>query len=119
MADERGLQRTSDRREVTILVLATTISDTGLVPTAGGARENGLISIGVPSVLSAAVAHATALSIGDHTEASASLAGLNPLDRGIAITADLIQSRAYAAVSKGKVSAMVSSQKGTCPESVD
>lgn len=97
--------------KVTVLGLATTISDTGLVPTAGGARENDLITVGIPGVLSGAVAHATAISIGDHTEASASLAGLNLLDGGIAITADLIQSRAYAAVSKGKVSAIMGSSQ--------
>lgn len=85
----------------TVLGINTVLGDTGALPTKGGALENDLISVNIPLVLSGVVAHADAIGVGDHTEASATVTGLNVLCGGVLIKADLLQSRVYVAGSGG------------------
>ena len=79
----------------TILGVNTVIGDTGALPSKGGALETDLATLNIPLVLSGTVAHADAVGVGDHTEASATVTALNLLCGGVLIKADLIQSRAY------------------------
>jgi hypothetical protein len=79
----------------TVLGINTMIGDTGALPSKGGALETDLATVNIPLVLSGVVAHADAIGVGDHTEASATVAALNLLCGGVLIQADLIQSRAF------------------------
>ena len=79
----------------TVLGLKTTIGDTGALPAKGGALQTTLATVNIPLVLSGVVAQSQVIGVGDHTDASTTLAGLNLLTTGIGITADVIQSRAY------------------------
>jgi hypothetical protein len=80
---------------VSILGITTTLGDTGALPAKGGALQNNLLTLNVPLVLSGGVAESEVIGVGDHTDASSTVAGLNVLTSGIGITADLLQSRAY------------------------
>src|SRR5713101_3600623 len=61
-------------------VLGSTIppvSDTGPLPPSGGAQEASLLTVSVPNLLTAGVAHATTIGQGDRSRSEASLADLN------------------------------------------
>jgi hypothetical protein len=79
----------------TVLGINTVIGDTGPLPTKGGAFEADLVTVNIPLVLSGVIAHSDVIGVGDHTEASSTVTGLNVLCNGLLIRADLIQSRAY------------------------
>jgi hypothetical protein len=80
----------------TVLGIGTTIGDTGKLPSKGGALQTTLATVNIPLVLSGVIAQSEVVGVGDHTDASTTLASLNLLSSGVAITADLIQSHAYA-----------------------
>ncbi len=79
----------------TVLGIGATIGDTGALPSKGGALQTNLATVSIPLVLTGVVAESEVVGVGDHTDASTTLAGLNLLTSGIGITADLIQSHAY------------------------
>jgi len=79
----------------TVLGINTVLGDTGALPAKGGALETDLATVNIPLVLSGVIAHADVIGVGDHTEASATVTGLNLLCGGVLIKADLLQSRAY------------------------
>ena len=81
---------------VSLLGISTVLGDTGPLPAKGGALRNDLLTLNVPLVLSAGIAQSSVIGVGDHTEASSTVAGLNLLYAGIGITADVLQSHAYA-----------------------
>lgn len=82
--------------QATVLGITASIGDTGPLPSKGGALQTTLATANVPLVLNAVVAQSEVIGIGDHTDASTTLANLNLLSAGVAVTADLIQSHAYA-----------------------
>jgi hypothetical protein len=88
---------------VTVLGINTVLGDTGPLPSKGGALETDLATVNIPLLLGSVIAHADAIGVGDHTEASATVTALNLLCGGVLIKADLIQSRAYAAGSSALV----------------
>jgi hypothetical protein len=72
------------------------ISDTGPLPSSGGALEASLLSVGVDGLLTANVAHATTIGQGDRSRSEASVADLNLTALGNTITADFLTARATA-----------------------
>ena len=80
---------------VTVLGISTKLGDTGALPSKGGALQASLLTLNVPLVLSGGVAQSQVIGVGNHTDASSTVAGLNVLTNGLGITADLIQSHAY------------------------
>src|SRR5712692_7565280 len=72
------------------------LSDTGPLPSSGGANQASLLSASVPGLLSAEVAHASTIGQGDRSRSEASLANLNLTVGGNTITADFLMSRAMA-----------------------
>ncbi len=81
--------------DATVLGINTVLGDTGALAKTGGVLQNNLATVNIPLVLSGVIAHGEVVGIGDHTEASSSVVGLNVLCGGILLTADLLQSRAY------------------------
>jgi hypothetical protein len=86
----------------TILGINTTLGDTGVLTAKGGALQTNVATLNIPLVLSGVVGHADVIGVGDHTEASATVAALNILCSGLLIKADLIQSRAYVVGASGQ-----------------
>jgi hypothetical protein len=86
----------------TILGVNTTLGDTGPLTSKGGALQTNVATLNIPLVLSGVVGHADVIGVGDHTEASATVAALNLLCNGILIKADLVQSRAYVVGANGQ-----------------
>jgi hypothetical protein len=81
--------------DVTVLGVNTVLGSTGALPTTGGTLESDLATVNIPLLLTGAIAHSDAIGIGDHAEASSTVAGFNLLSGGLTITADLIQSQVY------------------------
>jgi hypothetical protein len=79
-----------------LLGIKTTLADTGPVPSSGGALEASLLTVGVPGVLNADVAHATTIAQADRSESEAALADLNVTAGGNAISAAFLMSKAKA-----------------------
>lgn len=79
-------------------VLGSTIvvSDTGPLPPSGGAQEASLLTVSVPNLLTAGVAHATTIGQADRSRSEASLADLNLNVAGNSISASFIMARAIA-----------------------
>ena len=79
-------------------VLGTTIivSDTGALPSSGGAQQASLLSASVPGLLTADVLHATTIGQGDRSRSEASTADLNLTVGGDSISASLLMARAMA-----------------------
>jgi hypothetical protein len=82
--------------QATVLGIEATVGSTGALPKNGGALQSTLATVNIPEVLSAVAAQSEVIGVGDHTDASTTLTNLNLLSSGIGITADLVQSRAYA-----------------------
>ncbi|MBI4557580.1 MAG: hypothetical protein HY706_08355 [Candidatus Hydrogenedentes bacterium] len=80
-----------------VLGLATvTLSDTGPLPSSGGALEESLLEVEVPELLSAEVLHASTVGQGDRTRSEASVATLNLTAGGHTISAGFLLARAEA-----------------------
>lgn len=84
-----------------VLGVRTVISDTGLLPGTGGAREASLLSANVPGLLTAEVARATTIGQGDRTRSEASVAQLALTAGGNAVSADFLMARAVAVCEGG------------------
>ena len=80
---------------------ATTISDTGPLPPSGGALEASLLSVSVPGLLTADVAHATTIGQADRARSEASVADLSLTVGGNTIAASLLRSSAMAVCTSG------------------
>lgn len=76
--------------------VSTTLSDTGSLPSSGGALQNSLLTASVPGLVSVGVLHATTIGQGDRARSEASLADLNLTVAGNAITADFLMANAMA-----------------------
>src|SRR5712692_2054079 len=61
----------------TVLGITTTVSDTGPLPSSGGALNASLLTVNVPNLLTADVAHATTIGQGNASSSEASVADLN------------------------------------------
>ncbi len=96
--------------DATVLGMRTTVSDTGPLPSSGGALEASLLTVNVPGILTGEVAHATTIGQGDGSRSEASLADANLTVAGHTITADLLMSRALALCQAGNASSSGSSE---------
>jgi len=97
--------------KATVLGLpAIDLSDTGPLPSSGGANKASLLSASVPGVLSAEVLHASTIGQGDRSRSEASLANLNLTVGGNSISAGFLMANATAVCSKGGASVTGSSQ---------
>src|SRR2546422_6204615 len=97
--------------KATVLGLpAIDLSDTGPLPSSGGANQASLLSASVPGVLSAEVLHASTIGQGDQSQSEASLANLNLTVGGNSISAGFLMANATAVCSKGGASLTGSSQ---------
>jgi len=85
----------------TVLGNTVVVSDTGPLPSSGGALQASLLTVNVPGVATAEVAHATTIGQGNHSDSDASVANLNLTVAGNTITADLLMASAEAKCSKG------------------
>jgi len=94
-----------------------TLSDTGPLPSSGGAQEASLLNASVPSpvqgappLLTAEVLHAATIGQGDRSRSEASVATLTLTPAGHTVTADFLMSRAMAVCGPGGASASGSSE---------
>src|SRR5260221_2950680 len=85
----------------TVLGINTKLSDTGPLPSSGGARESSLLTASVPGLLTAEVLHASTVGQGSHSRSEASVANLNLTAGENPITASFLMSRAEASCGNG------------------
>src|SRR5712671_5779656 len=74
--------------DATVLGINTVISDTGPLPSSGGALEASLLTVNMPGLVSANVAHAATVGQGDRSQSEASVADVILTVSGNTITAD-------------------------------
>src|SRR5262245_40531435 len=86
------------------------LSDTGPLPTAGGAQEASLLEASVPGLLTAEVLHAATVGQGEQSRSEASVANLNLTVGGNSIAADFLMARATAFCRPGGCSISGSSE---------
>src|SRR6267143_495379 len=79
----------------------TTVSDTGPLPSSGGALQTSLLSISFPGLLTADVAHASTIGQADRARSEASAADVSLTAGGNTITADFLRSSAMAVCTTG------------------
>jgi hypothetical protein len=82
-------------------VIDDTYSDTGPLPSSGGAREASLLKAQVPGLLDAKVLHATTIGQGDHSRSEVSVANLSLTVEGNTISANFLMARATAQCQPG------------------
>jgi hypothetical protein len=87
-----------------------TLSDTGPLPSSGGAGQTSLLNASIPGVGSAEVLHASTIGQGDRSRSEASLANLSLSVGGNTVTADFLMSQAMAVCSTGGASTSGSSE---------
>ncbi len=80
----------------TVLGNPVVLSDTGPLPSSGGAQQASLLSASVPNLLSVNVLHATTVGQGDRSRSEASVADLSLTLGGNSISADFVMSSAMA-----------------------
>jgi hypothetical protein len=85
----------------TVLGATTTVSDTGPLPSSGGALEKSLLEAHVDGLLDAEVLHATTIGQGNHSRSEASVANLSLTVAGNTINADFLMARATAQCQPG------------------
>ncbi len=88
----------------TVLGIPVSVSDTGALPSSGGSLQASLLTVSVPGLATAEVAHATTIGQGNHSDSEASVANLNLTVAGNTITADLLMASAEAKCSNGAAS---------------
>jgi hypothetical protein len=93
----------------TVLGIGTTISDTGPLPSAGGALEKSLLQASVTNLLTADILHATTIAQGNESRSEASVADVNldlglPLGGVLSVDADVLLARAAAVCGPGGAS---------------
>jgi hypothetical protein len=86
------------------------LSDTGPLPSSGGAQEASLLEASVPGLLTAQVLHASTVGHGNHSRSEASVANLGLTVAGNSIGADFLMARAEATCGPGGASASGSSE---------
>ncbi len=94
----------------TVLGVTTTVSDTGPLPSSGGAQQASLLSASVDALLTAEVLHAATIGQGDRSRSEASLATLSLTVGGNSIGADFLMARAMAVCAPGGPSVSGSSE---------
>lgn len=87
--------------QATVLGITTTVSDTGPLPSSGGALEASLLEAQVPGLLDAEVLHATTIGQGDQSRSEASVANLSLTVSVNTIKADFLMARATAECQPG------------------
>ncbi len=80
----------------TVLGINTVISDTGPLPSSGGAQQASLLSASVPGLLTADVLHATAIAQASASNSHASVADLNLTVGSISVSASVLMAKALA-----------------------
>lgn len=88
----------------TVLGNTAVVSDTGPLPSSGGALETSLLTVNVPGLATAEVAHATTIGQGNNSSSEASVANADVTVAGNTITADLLMANAEAKCSNGAAS---------------
>src|SRR5713226_8472089 len=88
----------------TVLGNTVVVSDTGPLPSSGGALQASLLTVNVPGLATAEAAHATTIGQGNHSDSEASVANLNLTVARNTITADLLMASAEAKCSNGAAS---------------
>jgi hypothetical protein len=88
----------------TVLGNTVVVSDTGALPSSGGSLQASLLTVNVPGLATAEVAHATTIGQGNHSDSEASVANVNLTVAGNTITADLLMASAEAKCSNGAAS---------------
>jgi hypothetical protein len=88
----------------TVLGNTVVVSDTGALPSSGGSLQASLLTVNVPGLATAEVAHATTIGQGNHSDSEASVANLTVTAAGNTITADLLMASAEAKCSNGAAS---------------
>jgi len=87
--------------QATVLGVTTMLSDTGQLPSSGGALETSLLEAHVDGLLDAEVLHATTIGQGDQSRSEASVANLSLTVAGNTINADFLMARATAECQPG------------------
>jgi hypothetical protein len=82
--------------QATVLGLNTTLVDTGLLPSSGGAEEASLLNASVPGLLTAEVLHASTIGQGNSSQSEASVAELALTVGNNSISAGFLEARATA-----------------------
>jgi hypothetical protein len=80
----------------TVLGNTVVVSDTGPLPSSGGSLQKSLLTVNVPGLATAEVAHATTIGQGNNSSSEASIASVNLTLAGNTITADLLKANAEA-----------------------
>lgn len=93
-----------------VLGLETIISDTGPLPSSGGALEKSLLEVNAIGLGTLEVAHAATVGKGNASRSEASVASLNLNVSGVAIGATFVMSRASAICTAGTATVSGSSQ---------
>src|SRR5712692_9916271 len=88
----------------TVLGNTVVLSDTGALPSSGGSLEASLLTVNVPGLATAEVAHATTIGQGNHSDSEASVANLTLTVANNTISADLLMASAEAKCSNGAAS---------------
>lgn len=94
----------------TVLGIETVVSDTGPLPSSGGAREASLLEASVPGLFSTRVLHASSVGEGDQSRSEASLANLSLTVGGHTVTAGFLEARAAAVCTSGGAAVSGSSE---------
>src|SRR5258708_2590662 len=84
-----------------LIAITNTVSDTGPLPSSGGALQTSLLSISFPGLLTADVAHATTIGQADRARSEASVADVTLTAGGNTIAASLLRSSAMAVCTTG------------------
>jgi len=96
--------------DATVLGIQTIVSDTGPLPAEGGALEASLLTVNVPGLVTAEVAHATTVGQGDRTRSEASVLNVILTVGGNTIGAGFLMARATAVCSGKRPSVSGSSE---------
>lgn len=94
----------------TVLGQQIVLSDTGALPSQGGAQEASLLTANVPDLLTAEALHASTVGHGDRSRSEASVADLNLTVGGNTISAGFLRSRATATCEGGRAAVTGSSE---------
>jgi hypothetical protein len=94
----------------TVLGQQIVLSDTGALPSQGGAQNASLLTASVPNLLTANVLHASTVAHGDRSRSEASVADLNLTINGNTISAGFLRSRATATCEGGSAAVTGSSE---------
>ncbi len=86
------------------------LSDTGPLPSSGGAQEASLLNASVPGLLAAEVLHASTIGQGDRSRSEASVANVTLTAAGHSVSADFLMARAMAVCGGGGASTSGSSE---------